>query len=709
MEGTATPRVLRLRQAALTSPMLGPGEHRFGGLRAHLLWLEGWLAARDAWTTRLRRSRAFEYMLRHTAPVIDEDELIVGKPDLTPLTPEENERLSCLRREYGRFVPEPRGQTSHLAMDYEKLLSTGLTGLIAEVEQRRRALDPLREPADVARDEFYEGCLAELNGLLDLARRYAGHARALAERAAEPRRSELLDIAQTLDHVPAGPARSFREALQSIHFYEFMLPGLFQMGRPDQYLLPYYQADVAAGRLTPEEALELIDCFCLLYTHCVPPSLAVGLMVGGRDKEGRPVSNDLTRLFLRSIPHVRMAYPGVGLCLHGQSEDDLLELAVDALSRGCSHPALFNDDVITRGLMDLGLPREHASQYIHSTCVEITPIMRSGTWVASPYHNLAQLLLDVLDERPDIEDLDTLLSAYEALLRQRVERAALEQNRMQMERSRNGGEVLLPACLTRGCLEKGLSLDEGGAEYNFIMPSFVGMANLVDSLAALDALVFTGREYTLAQLRDILKANFEGHEPLRLRILERLPHYGNGDPAAEALVKRVTDMLAHICDGLVTARGSRFVPSLFCWIVHEQFGRQTGATPDGRPAGFPLGDGSGPVQGREKRGPTESILCSTGWNHRPFIGGIAINLKFTPKQMTGDARRKMISLIRTFMERGGFELQINCVDRETLLAAQKNPEQYADLVVRIGGYSDFFTRLSPEMQAEVIARTQHEL
>jgi formate C-acetyltransferase len=241
------------------------------------------------------------------------------------------------------------------------------------------------------------------------------------------------------------------------------------------------------------------------------------------------------------------------------------------------------------------------------------------------------------------------------------------------------------------------------------MPSFVGMANLVDSLAALDALVFTGGEYSLPDLTAILRENFAGHEALRRRMLERLPHYGNEDPVVDALVLRVTDMLAHICDGLTTTRGSRFIPSLFCWIQHEYFGRQTGATPDGRPAGFPLGDGSGPVQGREKKGPTASLLSSTKWVHDPFIGGIAVNMKFSKTLFGPHSTAMMLGLVKTFMQRGGFELQINTVDQDTLLKARENPSEYSDLVVRVGGYSDYFVRLSPAMQDEVIARTAHRV
>ena len=235
------------------------------------------------------------------------------------------------------------------------------------------------------------------------------------------------------------------------------------------------------------------------------------------------------------------------------------------------------------------------------------------------------------------------------------------------------------------------------------------MANLVDALYAIDQLVYREKRLTLAQFGQILRENFAGNEPLRQHILNGIPKYGNDEPEIDALFRRMTEWITEEMARYRTWHGSRFVPSMFCWIMHERLGTATGASADGRLAGFPLGDGSGPAQGREHHGPTASILSSTCWNHEKFIGGIAVNLKFSKKLFTGASLEKLLTLVKTYMRRGGFELQINVVDREKLLAAQKNPDAYRDLVVRIGGYSDYFTNLSPQMQAEVLLRTEHEL
>ena len=208
----------------------------------------------------------------------------------------------------------------------------------------------------------------------------------------------------------------------------------------------------------------------------------------------------------------------------------------------------------------------------------------------------------------------------------------------------------------------------------------------------------------------MLDCNFEGYEPQRLEFLNRIDKYGNDCDDVDQYTARLTAWIVAECRKYrFNDEGGQLIPSVFCWIMHDIFGRETGASPDGRKAHFPLGDGSGPAQGREHKGPTASILSSTKWNQKPFIGGVAVNMKFSKKLFSEESSVKMTALIKTYLERGGFEIQINVTDRETLLKARETPELYQDLVVRIGGYSDYFVRLSPTMQEEVLMRTEHEL
>jgi formate C-acetyltransferase len=259
------------------------------------------------------------------------------------------------------------------------------------------------------------------------------------------------------------------------------------------------------------------------------------------------------------------------------------------------------------------------------------------------------------------------------------------------------------------CISKGKDIDHGGARYDWNEMSFVGLANLADSLAAIEQFVFDEKSLTLDDLRKALDANYEGNEELRLKILNRAPKYGNADDRVDRLAKVATEWAHGACSKNRIYPDSEVVAGFFCWVMHEYLGRETGASADGRLCGFPLGDGSGPAQGRERQGPTSAVISTTSWDHTPMLGGIALNLKFTPGRNRAKFVDSLTSLIDTYCDRGGFEVQVNVVDNATLLKAQKNPEQYRDLVVRIGGYSDYFVGLSPEMQAEVIARFEHSI
>ncbi len=722
-----TARVARLREHALyhSRPNWCFGE------RGELLRYRGWIEHRDAPANIVRRARTKAYMLAHARPVIDPDELLVGKPDPRPLSEAEQAEVVMHRATTAKAMPNLGGQASHMAIDYEKLLRLGVSGVQAQIRSLRAGLN-LELPDDLEKDAFYQACLDALDGLLVFSEHYAEEAERQAGQCPDPvRKRELLELARICRKVPRHSAETFHEALQSIHFVTFCLEGLYQLGRPDRYLIDLYRRDIQRGTLTPEFAQELIDCLCILFNEYIPKSLAVGLMVGGADAMGRDVTNELTWLFIESIGHTRMIYPGIGLCVTDDTPPALLQRAAELLGEGLSHPALFNDRVITQGLIRYGLPPAEACQYIHSTCVEITPCASSAVWVASPYINLVQLLLDLFGIMPlelgadgnghlaqagqEAGDLtrafptyDSLVAAYRARLADKVLQEAVTQNRLQIERHHHGGDPLV-SCFVNDCLARGRDVDQGGARYNWIMPSFIGLANLADALTAIRMMVYEERSLTLSELAGALRANFDGRESLRQRLLNRAPKYGNDLEAVDALVTEISGWIQDEVRKHRTFRGDRFIPSLFCWIMHEREGRITAASPDGRPCGFPLGDGSGPAQGREKKGPTASILSSTKWDHAPFIGGIAVNLKFGKKMFAGDSLAKMLDLTHTFMQRGGFELQINVVDRDTLLKARENPEAYRDLVVRIGGYSDYFVNLPPAMQEEIILRTEHEL
>ena len=702
-------RIENLRKHALNArpPM--------GGIEYDYLEAKGWALGKYRSSSHTaRRGYAKKYLLSEALPIIDEDELIVGKYSGRNLTAEEQKEFELLR-DYGNTARERYdGQASHMAVDYERLLKKGIKGILTDIEGYISVLD-ISVPENLAKREFYTGCCFALEGLKAYAENYALYASKLSEKEENPiRKNELEEIAVVLQNVPYNPAGSFREALQSVHFLTFSMVGLYQWGRPDRYLIEYYRNDLKNGVITPEQAQELIDCVGILFNEYIPGGLAVGLMVGGRDEKGIDIVNELTYMFIESIRHVKMIYPGVGLCVDKDTPKELLKLSCEILVQGHSHPALFNDEVITKGLCYYGLPTEEACRYIHSTCVEITPCDSSAVWVASPYTNLLQLLLDTLnidnnDSSPiEFEDITALKRAYRNRLANHIKNNVIDQNTAQMQRFFGGGDPLV-SCFVHDCLEKGADIDMGGARYNWIMPSFVGLANLCDAFEVLDSCLYKQKKLTVSELAKVLRNNYKDNEEIRQMFLNNVPKYGNDIDEVDSAISEVSLWIREETAKYTTYRGGKFVPSLFCWVMHDIFGQNTMATPDGRLCGFPLGDGSGPAQGREKKGPTASILSSTKWEHYPFIGGIAVNMKFGKSIFDKYNIEKLMNIVDVFMQRNGFELQINVIDGEKLKKAMETPELYQDIVVRVGGYSDFFVRLSKTMQKEVVERTEHEL
>ena len=658
----------------------------------------------------LRYADAYYYAFSELTPCISDGELIVGetKDGLSDL--ERNEWKTTYRAIADeRNAAAGKGQDSHMAVDYELLLSCGLRGIIARIEEYEKDRAP--EKAD-----FYSTAKTCLLAVIRHSENYSRYAEELAAAESdEERKAELLEIARICKKVPAEPAESFYEAVQSVHFATYCLslnplrtcPQQFQLGHPDRFLLPYYERNIESGILTKERAQTILDCLGIQINMRVPNGLSSGYMVGGRDENGKTVANELTDMLMQVIDDIKLVYPAVGLCYTQDMPDRYLEKACELLAHGRTHPAVFNDAIISEGLMSYGVPESEAHNYIHSTCVEITPTASSNVWVASPYTNMAGLLLDTMTREYDSFD-DHLLALLEGLDRS-IERNFSEQNEERRVRCENSMNPLL-SCFVNDCLARGVDIDRGGARYNWIMPSFVGMANIVDSLYALKKICYEDKKYSVCELKSILDANFDGNEALRSHLLVGLPKYGNDIDEIDAYFGKITSHIVSECKKYRAIHSAgNLIPSVFCWQMHEYFGRATGATPDGRCAGFPLGDGSGPCQGRETNGPTASILSSTKWDHRELIGGVAVNMKFSKSSLGKNSISVMVGLIKAYMQRGGFEIQINVTDNELLKKAMQSPEEYRDLVVRIGGYSDYFTRLTPKMQQEVILRTEHKI
>ncbi|MBQ8836273.1 MAG: hypothetical protein IJ002_02035 [Clostridia bacterium] len=663
------------------------------------------LLEKRPYTARLRLAYAEAAILNNMEPMIHDDELIVGRPDYTPLTEEETKEYKELEIAM-RGAPNTTYLTlGHMSLDYPKLLRVGINGLIAEVKARKDALD-LNLPENLSKYEFYEGCLLELESEITLQQKYAAKLKEKAETATGKKKAEFEKLYAIVSRVPAEPARTFREALQSIHFFSFTLWELYYFGRIDQYLYPYYKADLEAGRITPDEALELLCCFLLLPDAYIKPNVAYDSMIGGKDKQGNIVENELTFMALDAAEIVRSGTGKIALAVGKDNSDALLRRAIQVNASGASQPAIYNDDLITEGLIKMGVAPEDARYYCNTGCTEVTPIGCSGIYPCAPYHNIANVLLAAMRENLDAASTAPILESFERILHREIQEQQLHINRRQMERARNGGEPLRVSCLVDNCLSVGRSIDEGGAKYNHIMPTFVGVSNVVDSLIAIDTLVFKEKKVTMQELLAVVDSNYENKEDLRQYIISRIPHYGVNDVHVDKYAAKVTTAIVGACKGITTYRNSFLVPGTFTYIENATLGRVTQATPDGRLRGTPLAASSSATAGREIKGPTAAILSATSWDHTPFMGGIVVNLKFAPDQMSGENEDNVLTLIRAFIERKGMEVQINCISNETLLDAQKHPENYKDLLVRVSGFSAYFTHLPKDVQQEVIDRNE---
>ena len=673
------------------------------------------------WTERAENEDWLIWRARRTAarlgsmPIeLSAGERIVGRPDLRPPTPEETREIENVQDTLAEIPPFPGGDAGHFHPDYEKLFRLGVGGMRAEIAARRKVA------ATEEQRVFYDACDMAIEALSGYAVRVAEGCASMADAAVDGDAAQWRELARICWRVSTEPPATFHEAIELMFLTLIGLwfgedHGLTTPGRMDRTLRPFYEADLAAGRITREEALELICCLYIQGNMILGAGSALSVMVGGRDEEGRDATNELTYLCLAARSATQLVYPTVGLAWHEGTPAELTDFSCRMLGTGIGDPAFFNDELIVSGLRDHGVSEPDSYNYMNSTCVEIKVVGASHMWVTAPYFNCPKALLEVMDgiaegtvpEPAGFAELNVLVKERMAAT---VRETAENLDRTWHQRGETGC-FPLASCFIADCLERGLDFDRGGARYNWVENSFVGLANLVDGLVAVEQLVYgvNGLEtLSLEAFREILRADFEGHEPLRQKILNRLPSYGNDDERADGLAVEWAEFLAETTEANVVGLHP-YVPGYFCWVVHAHFGADTGATPDGRKAGVPLADGAGAAQGRERSGPTASVLSTTKWNHRKALGGLVHNVKLSKNALSTDPGLLALrNLVETYLRRGGFEIQINVVSAEVLRDAQEHPEDHADLLVRVAGYSDYFVHLNANMQAEVIERTEHE-
>jgi pyruvate-formate lyase len=651
-------------------------------------------------------ARRFSIRLNTMALELEDGELVVGKPLIRRHSAADTTEIENARTTVPDLPECPGGDRGHFHPNYEKVFPLGVGGILDLVAE-------YRVTASEQKRDFYDACELALRGFQSYIYRVAHACREKPSRNDTDQWNATADMCERL---AIEPPATFHEACQLMYFVfigswagEDHIMTCF--GRMDRTLRPFYESDIRAGRIDPQRAMHLIAAMFIQVNRICPAGLADAVMVGGRDADGCDATNELTYLCLVARRATWLRNPSVGIAWHEGTPEELMAFAMEMLSSGINCPAFFNDELISAGLRDHGVSAGDSCNYMNSTCVEIKPAGMSNIWVATEYVNCPKALLEAMrmevdSECPPARNLEDLEHRVKQILSQQVSHTAQQLDELWNKRGKTWA-MPFASCLVDDCLERGMDHDRDGCRYQWAENSFVGLANLADGLVAINELVFRNGEISMAQFYSVCRDNFEGKEDLRQRIITRLASYGNDDEYADTIAARWGDALCSMTERCRVG-GHRYVPGFFCSQFHAWLGSMTGATPDGRLAGTALANGAGAFQGREFAGPTASALSTTKWSHRRALGGLVHNVRFSGSLLaTSEGMKSARAVIETYLRRGGFQIQVNVLSADTLRAAKERPDEYRDLLVRVAGYTNYFTLLRPELQDDVIARTEH--
>ena len=635
-----------------------------------------------------------------------------------------------------------RNGMGHVNVDYGKILSLGAEGIMKKTQEHLENLDYL-DTASYEKRHFYQAVMICYGSMIKWARRYAELARKMSKEEKNlNRRRELEHIANNCERAPAKPVRGFWEALQTFLFIQLILFGVEQdctavsPGRFDQYLYPFYQKDMEEGKLTRERALELLECLFIKMsemgkmwdfataTYYGGFSLTQAMVVGGLNSRGEDATNELSYLVLEAERQVGLLQPELGVRIHRNTPENFLMKIAEVVKLGRGKPKLFMDEVGINMLLRRGVSLDEARNYCTIGCAEVSPSGCSAGWVGATQFNVAKCLeLALSDGRCLITGMQIGSRTGLAVSFSSWEQV-LEAFRKQLAYFLNYAVIVLNTCLQvhaeitpypftsallNDCLEDGRDLSRGGARYNSIGIGGVGVPDVGDSLAALRKLVFEEKAISMGELIETLHNNFEGSEDLRQMLINKAPKYGNDDDYVDMITRRAGQIF---CEEVVKHKGPQeqpYWPALIAVSTNVSLGLEVGALPSGRKAQTPLADGGiSPVHGMDLHGPT-AVLKSVGkLDHIAAGQGTLLNMRFSPMvlQSKGDLV-KFVSFLRVYNIMGGFHVQFNVIDSETLRQAQKDPEKYRSLMVRVAGYSAYFVDLDPQVQEDIIARTIH--
>ena len=641
---------------------------------------------------------------------------------------------------------------AHLAVNYERILKDGLKGYEKRVKEYKASLD-LTDPKSIDKYCFYNAVLIVLEAVRNFANRYSVLAKDLAEKELnQERKIELLEISRICSKVPYEPAETFREAVQSVWFIQLILQiesngHSLSYGRFDQYMYPYYNRDIKNGTIKESEALELLTCLWIKtltinkvrsQAHTLSSAgspMYQNVTIAGQTTDKKDAVNDLSFLVLKSVAQTRLTQPNLTVRYHKNINKHFLDECVEVMRLGFGMPALNNDEIIIPSFMDWQVKEEDAYNYSAIGCVETAV---PGKWgyrcTGMSYINFPRMLLCTMNNGVDLtsnkrftkgygyftemESYEELLKAWDKTIREITRYSVIVENVIDKASERDVPDILCSA-LTDDCIARGKTIKEGGAVYDFISGLQVGIANMADCLAAIKKLVYEEKKITRQELWNAILDDFSSPENKKIQemLIREAPKYGNDDDYVDQLIVEAYDSYIDEIEKYPNTRynrgpigGIRYAGTSSISANVGQ-GMSTMATPDGRNAFEPLAEGCSPAHNSDKNGPTAVFKSVSKLRTNKITGGVLLNQKMTPQMLsTEENRQKLELLIKTFFNRlHGYHVQYNIVSKETLIDAQKHPENHKDLIVRVAGYSAFFNVLSKKTQDDIIGRTEQSL
>ena len=623
------------------------------------------------------------------------------------------------------YLVNEAGGIGHFLPNYEKMIKLGVEGYLKEMESKN--------------GYFHTASRIACEALLILANRFANEAERLATQEKDTGRvAELKEIAHICRNVPRQPAATFHEALQSLWFTHMAanmegLNSAISFGRVDQYLYPYYKADLEAGRITPDKARELLLLFSAkAVEHVFLLSertsqyhggylVVQAAIVGGIDREGNDAVNDLTYLFLDVMEQFGLRDPNYQARVHKDCPQPYLRRVVDVARQGNGVPALFNDEASIGALTSHGYPLKEARNYAVVGCVELALPGKSFFSTDAGLFNLPLCLELALNrgkrfgklwrlgaataDPRSFTNIDQVIEAFRAQVDFMVARMIGDLQMME-KGNRDYHPTPLSSMLVDGCIESGKDVTAGGALYNSSGVQGVGVADVADSLAALEEVVFQHKRYKMVEVLNALSTNFDKALMLKAE-LQKAPKFGNDNPLPDGYANLTAKIYHDALGKHKNIRGGAYVPGFYSVTCHVAFGKRTPALPSGRVAGEPLAPSLGPSNGKDRLGPTALLNSVAKVDSRLAMNGYALNLRFDPETVAGEKGVNILSsLVKGFFSQGGMEMQFNVLDPEMMEDARRNPGKYPGLIVRVAGYCAYFDDLPDSSKAEIITRTR---